>query len=143
MKIKNIFLLLTVISIVSFSSCKKEDSKSKTELLTAAAWKIKANYSIVGSTRTDLMPTMEACEKDNTYTFKTDNTVIFDEGATKCDDDDDQTDTGTWSLTENETKLILNGETSSLLSLTGSELKVSTSYTEDGVTYTNEVTLGH
>lgn len=137
-------LLLSILALITlFSSCKKEDSKSKTELLTAGAWKIKANYGIVGSTKTDLMLTMEACEKDNTFTFKTDNTVVYDEGATKCDDDDAQTDNGTWSFTENETKLVIDGESATILSLTGSELKVSTSYTEDGVTYTSEITLGH
>lgn len=89
------------------------------------------------------MLTMEACEKDNIFTFKTDNTIVYDEGATKCDAGDDQTNNGTWSFIENEKKLVIDSETLTILSLTSGELKVTSSYTEDGVTYTNEFTLGH
>lgn len=76
-------------------------------------------------------------------TFKTNGTAEGDEGATKCDVLDDQTFTLPWSFTSNETKINIDGDEYNLLELTATTLKISYSYVDTGVTYTEEVTFGH
>ncbi|MCC6289310.1 MAG: hypothetical protein IT249_15635 [Chitinophagaceae bacterium] len=138
-----LFTLAAFIVLGSIASCKKEDKKSKTELITSGSWKIQSVYVSQGSTKTDLYTSAEACEKDNFYTFHADGSVIYDEGASKCDEEDDQTQSGQWSFIENETKLILEGDTTNVASLTGSELKLTYSYTLSGNTVNYETTFIH
>ncbi|OJY92140.1 MAG: hypothetical protein BGP13_08205 [Sphingobacteriales bacterium 40-81] len=143
MKIKHLLFAVVAFAVAgTFASCKKEDKKSKTELLTAGSWKIKTLTVKNGATTVDLLALQQECYKDNLYTFKTDNTLIIDEGAKKCDEEDDQSYTTTWSFTDNETKIVMEGESGSIVSLTSAELKISSTETEGGLTYTYEATFG-
>lgn len=134
MKIRH--LLLTLVSFIvlgTVASCKKEDKKSKTELLTAGSWKMSAHTIVFGAVTYDAYKDMEACDKDDFITFKAGGVVEFNQGAVKCDEEDSQVETGQWSFAENETKLIMAGESASIVSLTSAELKVTYSYsTEEG-----------
>lgn len=144
MKIKHLLFALSAFVVLGiFASCKKEDKKSKTELLTTGSWKIKSFVGISGATRVDLLATQDECYKDNLYSFKTDKTLVVDEGAQKCDENDDQSYTTTWSFSDNESKITVDEEISSIVSLTTSEFKVSSTVTENGQTYTYEMTFGH
>ncbi|MFT3946026.1 MAG: hypothetical protein QM763_03550 [Agriterribacter sp.] len=144
MKIRHLLLTLAAFIILgTVASCKKEDKKSKTELLTAASWKVKATVAVSGSTSIDLFSTQDECYKDNLYSFKTDNTIVIDEGAKKCDEEDDQSYSADWSFAENETKLIIDEQNLTLESLTASELKLSYTSTENDITYTYTITFGH
>jgi hypothetical protein len=90
---------LYIVALLALSSCGKDDDPiaSKTDLLTAKAWK-QTKIKVLG---------MEAepddCDKDNTYTFITDKTFVQDEGATKCDANDPQSSSGTWKFNTDET----------------------------------------
>lgn len=144
MKIKHLLFAVVAFAVLgTFASCKKEDKKSKTELLTAGTWKIKAFVAKSGAVTVDMLAAQDECYKDNLYTFKADKTLIIDEGAEKCDEDDDQYYITTWSFSDNESKITVDEEISSIVSLTTTEFKVSSSITEDGQTYAYEMTFGH
>jgi hypothetical protein len=107
------FLLLAAIAL---GGCKKDDnspsSPSKADLLTAKNWRISAQKSIstVGTQTftTDEYAASPACERDNFAKFNTNKSVVFDEGASKCDTSDPQTESGTWDFNSDQTKLNLN-----------------------------------
>lgn len=68
-------------------------------ILTSGSWKITAYTLTSGAGTTDLLALIDACERDDIFTFKTDNTIIRDEGASKCSASDPQTkNDGTWSI---------------------------------------------
>lgn len=142
-----------------FSACKKDNEMSvKTELLTSGLWKISAltidpafpiydnEFNIIGTTN-DYFAMMDNCEKDDTRTFKTDKTMIIDDGLTKCDSSDPQKVTGTWNFNSDETVLTstANGETLNfiIMELTDKVLKLKYTETVDSETATVNITFSH
>lgn len=103
------FLLLVVITA---NSCKKKnDQKSKTELLSQKAWLISNDEYRVGTSGswTSIFSSYVACEKDDTIKFNSNNTGTADAGALKCGAEP-QTLPFNWSFTDSETKLSLQGD---------------------------------
>jgi hypothetical protein len=104
---KRLFLFL--LGVASLGACKKNNETSpeasRTELLTAKSWRLSAATITADATKTDEYATSEACERDNFIKFNTDKTVIVDEGATRCDPSDMQTQTSTWDFNSDQTKL--------------------------------------
>ena len=139
-------LFATLILSSLFIGCSKDDTDdvkqpTKTELLTAHYWQITAitvdpPLPFFGTTITDFYALSENCYKDDIQKFNTNNTIIFDEGATKCDPADPQTENGVWSFNSNETILTIDGESSKVLNLTSTQLKMSSSQLIDGINYT-------
>lgn len=133
-----------------FSSCKKDDDPSKTELLTNKNWVMTAatvDPSIAvpgGGTTNNWYNQMAACLKDDIMNFKADKTFTLDEGASKCNVGDPQTLSGTWIFNPTETVVSItrNGSTMSftIKSLTGNKMVGSYQTVNGGVTYTVEET---
>lgn len=138
-------LCIVLLVFTAFTACKKKnDAKSKTELLTSSAWLIsKYEEKLNSGAYVDDFPNWASCDKDDKTIFATNNVVTYDEGATKCDVSDPQTETGSWAFTENETKLIVDGETITIEQLDENNLIVVSSYTFSGQTYTTRITLKH
>jgi hypothetical protein len=136
---KKIALMIAALAFLTVSSCKKEDekktttpAKSKTELLTAKAWKMTAftvNPGITfvpgGPTITDFFAQLEPCEKDDTEKFNTGGTGVSDEGATKCDPADPQTESFTWVFNPSETIITIDGESQNIIQLDETTFKSS------------------
>jgi hypothetical protein len=142
MKVTTFKTLACVLLVTAAFSCKKSSddapAKSKTEYLTQKPWKVQdagidanANGSIDAGESTKNM--MDACELDNTITFKSDKTSVVDEGGSKCDAGDPQTAQYTWSFDANETNLTTNDPvitalsngTAKVLALDDNTLKLS------------------
>jgi hypothetical protein len=116
--------------------------------LTTGVWKMVSSTSVIeypdpiGPQDVDLFTTMQNCTKDNLYTFKTDQTMLLDEGATKCNaSDPQQKNVGNWQLTNNDTKLSMTDATgmnivADVLTLSNSALKVKYVTNYAGVTST-------
>ena len=124
---KHYLLLLAMAASFTFVSCDDDDevTPTKTELLTSKTWSISERVqTMTDSSGTTTDNSLDACEKDDTYTFTTDNKLNFDEGATKCNPSDPQTSTGSWTLSDNDTKLTL---VSSGLSIPGELLELTAS----------------
>ncbi len=125
MKIQRPFLLASAFAMLTLASCKKEDAPPKTELLTTGAWRIASFVLTQGSSTYDHYDNMYACEKDDYLVFKKEGALEYNAGAGKCDADQAQVYTTTWRLTENETKIIMDGDTATISSLTVSELTIN------------------
>lgn len=151
-------IITTFIFLIILSSCSKDndDNKksNKKDLLTAAPWKVVAAvvnpaYNIDGTGEiSDLYSLYEACDKDDMIIFKPNGDMIFDEGATKCDADDPQSEVvGKWELRNNDTELYAEGiddnNVVQILELTESTLKVKWTEVDDNISYTYQETLTH
>lgn len=126
MKRKRILVIAIMVAGVAvvMNGCKKDDSTSggggtKTEMLTGT-WT--ATNLITDGYSTWAF--LEACSKDAVFTFWADGTAVFDEGATKCDPSDPQTEASTWKFIDSETKFVWDGDTFNIKELTSSVLKL-------------------
>ena len=128
---KKTISLFAVALILFIPACKKDKAQSKTELLTSRSWKIIAAVSDDdgnGSYETDDFAFFPPCFKDNFLSFNTNGQVVQDEGLTKCDVADPQTETSTWSFSNNETNITIDADTYDLMELRSSTLKVKQSF---------------
>jgi len=128
-------LLFIAVSAFCFTACKKNDTSSppttKKDILTSGSWKLTAVVSDEdgdGTYEFDDYKEFEACFIDNSYTFKSDYTLIFDEGASKCEDTDPQSFTSSWSLTNNDTNLVIESDTYVIQELTSTKLVAKLTY---------------
>lgn len=152
-------LAVFLLSSMLLFSCSKDDAKSgaksKTDLLTSAPWKMAA-YTInpaydwegTGVKITDIFATLRACDKDDQFIFKANGEVIEDPKSSCSDFGGGDIETLNWKFTNNETGLTIiynPGEESSykIVELTTTTLKLSVSYIEDGVNYTDVTTYTH
>lgn len=137
-------LLFTVVSTLFFACKKKNDQKSKTELLTQKEWFVsKYEEKTNNGSWVDEFPTWDACSKDDKYIFKTNNTLEVNEGATKCSPTDPQIiETIAWAFTDNETRITING--SALIELLDENtFIISITETFNGITYYERITFRH
>jgi hypothetical protein len=105
-------LFLFVLGVASLGACKKNNETgpdaSRTDLLTAKSWRMSAATITVGANKpTDEYAATQACERDNFIKFKTNKSVVVDEGATRCDPSDSQTQESTWDFNSDQTKLTI------------------------------------
>ena len=106
MKISKV-LFLAVIGLFTLNSCGDDDSgQSAIDIITSGIWKVTESRSDIDGDG-DLDDTLENCSRDDEYVFEEDGTLNFDEGATKCDAADPQSDTGNWGLSPDEQTLTL------------------------------------
>jgi hypothetical protein len=100
-----LYALLILITVVSFTSCDKDKddppAKTKTELLATGSWK----FSSATVSGFDVAGFIQACQKDNILTFQANGSGTVDEGVSKCNTNDPQTNSFTWNFTSNESIL--------------------------------------
>lgn len=130
------------------------DDSSRTQMLTGKSWLIASvnidpGVYLDNQLVTNLTPYYGACLLDNTFTYKTDFTYVFDEGPTKCDPNDPQIDeAGTWAWSNGETQLThtSQGESYSVMMNSINATQMVISYTDDlqfndGTTATHTFTI--
>ncbi|MEJ0101030.1 MAG: lipocalin family protein [Bacteroidota bacterium] len=145
----NLFACFLIACMVINVSCKKDKGKSRSELLvgnwqfTSDAYSPAYDYTGNGMAVTEAISLHDDCTKDDFVTFNADNTGLTDDGPTKCDPSDEQTYPLAWQLSDNDSKLVLAtfGETYTILQLDNSTLKISDTFEENSITYTNTLTL--
>lgn len=148
--IKNIAFLLSFFVLgLTLNSCKNEPSElTKTEILTEIMWKIKSkaispSFEIGGITISDIMVLESDEERDYTYKYNADGTVVRYSSTNQLIS---QT---TWSFNSGETEIIFNpaiqyvypviGQmglpSMNLVSLSENEMKTTVGYTYEGLDY--------
>jgi len=143
--------LLLVIGAATLFSCKKDPTKSRTELLTTGTWKRAAltsnpayDWYNNGTSNTDILSYMWPCEKDDFETYRTNGMLEINEGPTKCDPAADQTWSLTWAFIKNETVILFEGTFECIIDeLTETTLKFHGTFEENGVMYTHYETWVH
>jgi hypothetical protein len=106
--IRKTLLFAAALLLVAQVACKKDDDKSPSEILTAGTW-TQSDYKEDSDGDGDIESTIEPCDKDDTFTFKTDGTLEYRVGALKCAPTDTDGD-GTWALSaDNKTLTIVQG----------------------------------
>ena len=149
---RNILFFYPAIILVSLliGSCSKKNDAApvptKQELLTSASWKF--STAMVGGT--DVSGFLQTCQKDNILLFQAAGTGTLDEGATKCNAGDPQTNPFTWNFASSESVLhistvLFTGGSSdfNLISVTSANLIVSQNITVSGSTQNAVVTFIH
>ena len=161
-----LFTLIFALSVFTFSSCKKKEDEpvieptppppTKTELLTGKNWRLTAficdppyDFFGTGTPISNVYAQFSPCDKDDILLFKTNNTYVQDEGATKCNTGDPQIiATGPWTFNSTESIITQDAGTSNsqdfnILQLDATTLKGtiiipgSPTYTYT-LTYTNQ-----
>ncbi len=110
-------LLICLSFCFALAGCQKENSKSsaptKTELITKSSWKYdNAGIDLDRNGVIDIPPpagTLAACDTDDFLLLAANGTGSVDEGPTKCDATFPQSVPLTWTFSNNETMLNLNG----------------------------------
>lgn len=104
---------------------------TNTYFLTKSTWKF-SSATVNGA---DASSYLQACQKDNVYTFAAAGTGNIDEGPSKCNSGDPQTITFTWNFASNETILhasttFFSGGTNdfNIVTLSNTQLVVSFPY---------------
>jgi len=133
-------------SMIIVTSCKKDKKdpdpeptpapapvpETNTQKLTGKNFKLTAltvNPAFFGIT--DIYAQMSDCDKDDIYRFEVGGVYKEDEGGTKCNSNDPQTVTGTWTWNTNETVLT---------TITGTDNIANTIVINDGTTLKTTVT---
>ena len=144
------------VAILSFTNCKDKettpaapDTRTKTQLITAAEWKWTVSTCNVpvdtdgkDGASTDLLIQMLPCEIDNSYTFKSDSTVI-EKTNVKCKTNEPVSWKGDWEFLNNEKILDWDGDDFTVIELTGSKLVLKSTFTTGTNTYEITDTYTH
>jgi hypothetical protein len=151
---KSILFLPRILSLAVLAfllmKCNKNETPPKTpNELIVGSWQMTAytyspayDYFRNGTKITDAFALYENCEKDNITTFKTNSEGEFNEGGSKCDPSDAQSTSFLWTLTNNNTTLSISALAEfKIVQLDATTLKLSSTFVEDGVTYTETITF--
>lgn len=140
-----IFLFFSAFMGVSCKKDKTEDEKelTKKELL-ANKWKVSDIQDASGTSYIGYPIDQIQCLKDNTFTLRADNSYTIDEGAVVCDPS--TAESGTWSLTNSDTKIEFTRTTDdplvvTLITVNATTLKISYELTNIPLPGTYTVTL--
>jgi hypothetical protein len=144
-------IVATLCVAICFFACKKDsEPQSKKTLLTKGAWHVSAytvdpaiDFDGDGTDETNVYAVMDQCIKDDHTTFFTDGKAELDEGATKCNANDPQTMSLTWSMNQDETQLEVQGIEYMIESLTESNMVLKEIEVISAVTVTHTVTFSH
>ena len=134
MKNVNRLLIIAIVSIVVFASCKKKDNDNTctlSEANIAGTYKLQSALykSSSSSPEVDGTAFLDPCELDDVTTFKTDHTFTYTDAGTQCSSSGDYS--GSWSL--NGSTLNYDGVLSNVDAFDCSILTISdTSYYTDG-----------
>ncbi len=132
-------LFVSVLALgLSFTSCSKDDDNNSTSTSVEGKWnysKISVDFPGVPAVDQDYPSQNPTCGKDFVE-FKANGVANFGYYSSDCKV---VTDPSTWKQDGN--KLTVDGDTSEIISNTGSVLKLKSTETEGGVTVSSVITL--
>ena len=134
---------LSLVLLCTTMACKKDEplSLTVTQKLTGARWQLRsAVVSTPGQPTVDGYASTPSCTQDDIIIYGPSNVWYYDEGLTKCYSTDPQRQTGTWTLSNNDTKVTItfSGTTTeyTIDELIGSTLKLSRTDTQNSIVST-------
>ena len=128
---KKTVLAMMAIAMLATTSCKKED-KAMVASKENLAGSYKLTSAKVGTNGSPEMEFIQACQKDNISTLKSDMTFTVVEGSEVCSNSAEVS--SNWDL-PNSTTIVLDGDLYSIKSWNGKELVLAVTITDGGTTY--------
>lgn len=111
---KNAIVVATLFLVIAAVSCKKDDDVSQPttfQMITSSTWKIDTiGWDMDKNGVIDGAVVLTPCQLDNTLTFSSDSSGVFDEGSSKCETGDDQSTAFDWSLNDSTKILTIVGD---------------------------------
>jgi hypothetical protein len=99
-------MLVFFSALLLLPACKKEDNRTRPELLASAScWALTKREVYNAGTTQWVDNQLQNCEKDDCYTYTSDGNYTKNEGATKCITSGPQVVSGTWALSTDEQML--------------------------------------
>lgn len=133
---KKAIFLIAVLAFLQ-QACKDDNNSADREaLLTSHCWvmtgaTVDPSVIVNGAVITDMYAVLPLCDRDNVACILENGSLYVDEGASKCDDNDPQTNTsGKWWFNNDETVIltVLDGSSdtipTNILALTKDQLQV-------------------
>ncbi len=121
-------LLLAAATSFVFTGCEKNTSmpQAKDALLTKT-WKrgMQDKNPSANPANASFYP-VQTCEQDDTFTFAADGTVLIDQGAAKCSQNEPRTVSQSYGINRATKELMINGQKFKLLEETQDQIKYST-----------------
>lgn len=111
---KNLCTVTGALALLLLTSCKKDDAVSPATVadkLVEGVWKptqsgVDANKN--NTLESGELESLDACETDDTYDFKSDKTLLVSDNTQKCDPADPDSYSLSWNLANNDGELILS-----------------------------------
>lgn len=150
----NTFRVLLLLAFpLLMTQCSKDDdnddnNQTPSELI-IGSWQVTADVvsppiDLGGGPVSDLYAILDPCDKDDLYIIKANGVGEFNEGASKCDPADPQSEPFSWSLQSNGTVLVISdGSTSvnfQVAQLNQTTMKLVITENILGTTYTETIT---
>ena len=127
--------------VAGFSSCKKDDKNPKEVSMANIAGTYKfteMTYQYNNDPVENILQDLDACDQDNTVTFKVNSTYSYVDIGLVCSPS--SAHDGTWAVPNTNT-FELDGESMTIDSFDGSNLKLTNIYTSPGSTETYHYTF--
>lgn len=124
---KPLLLLLAAAISVVFTNCEKNTSAPQDkEALSSKTWKRGTQDKNPSANPANvLFYPVQTCEQDDTFTFAADGTVLIDQGAVKCSQNEPRTVSQSYSIDRATRELRINGQKFKLLEETREQIKYS------------------
>jgi hypothetical protein len=137
MKTQKLLGLSLIALSIAIASCKdkNDDVVIARSVLVQKTWKMTDEVETIGTTTTNTFASIPSCSKDDLTILRANGLGEFNEGPTKCSALDPQIDPITWSLTTNDTKLVLDGFPMDIVELSATTLKVTLDFSSGGTVY--------
>lgn len=121
------FLPFFLIPVLGLTNCKKDKSTS-TEILVSKIWKKALNDKnpSTNPTGTVIYSSVQNCDLDDTFSFGTDGKLLVNKGAVKCEQNETQNTTQTYSLNRTTKEFTINGTNYILAEESSSQIKFYT-----------------
>lgn len=128
--------LIVLLLATALGSCNKDDAEPATHanFLTTGTWLLSAVTSDDdgdGVYETNDYADFMDCYTDNFYTFHPNGTWEMNEGPSKCDPGDPQTESSTWALTNNDSSINLASDIYTVQQLTNTTLQIKLSLSDN------------
>lgn len=154
-------LIIIGILLFSLAACSKDDNSATTtptptppqpdkmKLISAKPWKYFA-WTVspglkdsAGNTFTNYLANLAPCMRDDIFVFEANTNLTIDQGPTKCDPNDDQTNIGLWFFVNNQTAVKMNNVTYGLAMISADSMRWNFNDVQGATTHTHTITFVH
>ena len=123
---KTNIIIIFAFLLVAFTNCKKEDNGS-VNILCSKTWErgVVDLNSLTNPSGEILYEPVPDCVKDDSFRFNSDGIILINRNSNKCDQNELQNESLSYSIDRTEKELIIDGITYTLLEESHNQIKYS------------------